>query len=84
MRSLKYLNDECRSSLREKGADHLRTHSVEISWFFYHFLREINFGEFRSAKSAIWTDLEALNFDFYAFLHILKAYHYQIDKIQKK
>ena len=27
-------------------------------------LREINFGDYRGAKSAIWTHLEALNFDF--------------------
>ena len=51
---------------------------VRTVWKFHDFsitqiLREINFGEFRSAKSAIWTDLEALNFDFYAFLHILEA-----------
>ena len=30
-------------------------------------LREINFGDSRSAKSAILTHLEALNFDFYEF-----------------
>ena len=36
-------------------------------------LREINFRDFRSAKSAIWTHLEALNFDVYEFLHFLKA-----------
>ena len=36
-------------------------------------LREINFVDYRSAKSAILTYLEALNFDFYVFLHFLKA-----------
>ena len=36
-------------------------------------LREIKFGEFGSAKSAILTHLEALNFDFHAFLQFLKA-----------
>ena len=42
-------------------------------------LREINFG---SAKSAISTHLEALNFDFYAFLHFFEAEIHQINKIQ--
>ena len=32
-------------------------------------LREINFGDSRSAKSTILTHLEALIFDFYVFLH---------------
>ena len=34
-------------------------------------LREVNFGESRSAKSVILTNLEALamNFDFYEILH---------------
>ena len=36
-------------------------------------LREINFGSSRSAKSAILTHLEALNFGFCEFLHFLKA-----------
>ena len=45
-------------------------------------LREINFGDSRSAKSAILTHLEAVNFDFYEFLHFLKAEFYQINKIQ--
>ena len=41
----------------------------------YHldFLREINFGDSSGAKSAILSHLEALNFDFYEFLHFLKA-----------
>ena len=43
-------------------------------------LREINFEESRSAKSAIVTHLEALNFEFYAFLHFWKAEIYQINK----
>ena len=47
-------------------------------WKFRNFsitqkLREISFWDFVSAKSAILTHLEALNFDFYAFLHFLKA-----------
>ena len=44
-------------------------------------LREINFGDSRSAKSAIVTHLEALNFGFYGFLHFLKAEISQIGKI---
>ena len=36
-------------------------------------LLEIKFEDFRSAKSAILTHLEALNFDFYAFLQFLEA-----------
>ena len=43
-------------------------------------LREINFRDSTSTKSAILTYLEALNFDFYAFLHFLKAEIYQINK----
>ena len=34
-------------------------------------LREINFGDSRSAKSAILAHLEVLNFDIYPFLHFL-------------
>ena len=45
-------------------------------------LREINFRDSRSAKSTILTHLEALNFDFYAFLHFLKAEIYQTNTIQ--
>ena len=49
-------------------------------WKFHDFcitqiLREIKFGNFRSAKSANFTHLEALNFDFYDFLHLLKAHN---------
>jgi len=47
---------------------------VKISSFSINqILREINFWNSRSAKSAILTHLEALNFDFYEFLHFLKA-----------
>ena len=42
-------------------------------------LREINFGDSKSAKFAILTWLEDLNFDSYDFL---KAESYQNDKIQ--
>ena len=45
-------------------------------------LREINIGDFRSAKSAILTHFEALNYHFDEFLHFLKAAIYQINRIQ--
>ena len=53
-------------------------------WQFKNFsitqiLHETNFGESRSAKSAILINLEAHNFEFYDFLHFLKA---EIDQIQ--
>ena len=44
-------------------------------------LREINFEESGSAKSAILPHLEAVNFDFYEFLHFLKAEIDQMNKI---
>merc|ERR1711963_687424 len=55
-------------------------------WKFDNFLitqisREINFCDYRSAKSAIFTHLEALNFVF-LILHFLKPEIYQINKIQ--
>ena len=55
-------------------------------WKFHNFsitqiLREINVEDFSSAKLAILTHLEPLNFDFYRFLHFLKADIYQINKI---
>ena len=45
-------------------------------------LRETNFGDSKSAKSAINTHLEDLNLAFYEFLHFLEAGIYQINKIQ--
>ena len=47
-------------------------------WKIHHFsisqiVREINFEDSLSAKIAILTDLEALNFDICAFFHFLKA-----------
>ena len=56
-------------------------------WKFHNFsitqiLREINFGDFRSEKSAILPHLEALNFDFYELLHFMKVEINQINKIQ--
>ena len=58
-------------------------HSVEI-WQFSdsQILREINFRDSRSAKSAISTHFQTLKFDFYDFLHFLKAEVYQINNIQ--
>ena len=53
---------------------------IFLSLRFY--LREINVGDARIAKSAISTHSEALKLDFYKFLHFLKAEIYQIDKIQ--
>ena len=56
-------------------------------WKFYDFsitqiLREVNFGDSRSVKSAILPHLQVLNFDFYQIWHFLKAEIYQINKIQ--
>ena len=45
-------------------------------------LREINFGDSRKAKSAIFTHFEPLDFDFCEFLHFWTADIYQINKIQ--
>ena len=42
-------------------------------------LREIKISEFRVLKFAILTNWEALNFDFYEFLHCLKAEISQIN-----
>ena len=45
-------------------------------------IREINFEDSKSAKSAISTHLEALNLDLHRLLHFLKAEMYQINKVQ--
>ena len=42
-----------------------------------HILREIKIGESRVSKSVILTNSEALNFEFYVFLHFLKIEMYQ-------
>ena len=61
---------------------HLKTNSwkhpnlVIRRWFdekYFKILREINFRDSRSANQAILTHSEALNSDFYVFLHFLKA-----------
>ena len=48
-------------------------------------LREINFGEFKSAQSAVFAILEALNFYFYGFLHFLniKITEFKAPKMSK-
>ena len=56
-------------------------------WKFQNFtvtqiLREINFGDSKSAKSAILTHLEAPNFDFHGVLHFLKAEIHQMTKLR--
>ena len=58
----------------------MQKHSVENSRF-TQILREIFFGDSRSAKSAILSQLEHLNFDYYEILQFLKAVIYQINKI---
>ena len=45
-------------------------------------LREIKFGDPWCEKSAIFTHLEALNFDFYEFFQFFVVEIYQIKKIQ--
>ena len=45
-------------------------------------LREIKVGMSRVTKFAILTFFEDQNFDFYEFLHFLKAEIYQISKLQ--
>ena len=61
---------------KRKGPEMQGKHTV---WKFCNFsiiqiLREIDFGGSRSAKSALLTHFEALNFDFfYKLLHFLKG-----------
>ena len=62
-------------------------------WKFHDFsitqiLHEINFEDSRSAKYAILTHMEVLNFAFYEILHFLKAeiWHFlkaELDQIKK-
>ena len=60
------------------------SHSVENFRIFSvtPILREINLWDSRSVKSAILTQLEALNFDFYELLHSLKAEILHISKFR--
>ena len=54
-------------------------HNISIT----QILRDINLGDSRGAKFAILTHLEALNLDFYEFLHFMNDEIYQIYKIQR-
>ena len=56
----------------------LKFHDFSIT----QILREINFRDSKSAKCTISTQLAALNFDFYQFLHFLKAEIEQVNKHQ--
>ena len=56
-------------------------HSYDYDFGITQILREINFGDSGSAKFANLKHLEALNFDFYAFFHFLKAEIVQMNKI---
>ena len=62
----------------EEGTTVWKCHDFSIT----ENLREINFRDCRSAKSAILTHLEGPNFDFYGFLHFFKAENHQINQIQ--
>ena len=67
--------------------DHTKISFSGTVWKFHDFsisqiLREIKFGDFRSAKSAIFAILEALYFDFLWIFALLKAEMCQISKIQ--
>ena len=70
----------------ESDEDEVKLCENSTVWKFHNFsvtqiLREINFGDSRSAKPAISTHLEGLNLNSYEFLHFLKAEIYQINKI---
>ena len=59
----------------------LKNHNDEVPGLcITQILREINFGDSKSAKSAILTHLEALNFDLNEFLHFWEA---EIDQSNK-
>ena len=75
----------------KRGAERviMAVENVEIGqvitvWTFHDFsitqiLREINFGDFTRAKSAILTHLYVLDFASYEILHFLKAEIYQLN-----
>ena len=70
--------------LRQLIGSLIGKHSTTV-WKFHDFsitqiLREINFGASRSTESTILIHLETQNFDFYEFLHFLKAGNYQLNK----
>ena len=63
--------------------NHIYVNLRHTLWKFHYFciiqiLREINFEDSWSAKSAILAHLEAVNFDFLWIGHFLKAENYQI------
>ena len=64
---------------RMLNSDHFKSENSNLTvWKCHDFsiaqiLREINLGHTRSAKCVIITQLEALNYDFYEFLHFLRA-----------
>ena len=56
-------------------------------WKFHNFsitqiIREINFEDSGSAKSAISTQLQAMNSAFHVFLRFLKTGSYKINKVK--
>ena len=60
---------------------------MRIVWKFHDFsiaqiLRETEFEDSSSAKSQTITHLEAVNLDFYEFLHLLEVEIDQMNKIQ--
>ena len=70
----------------DKNDQNILVAGMYTVWKFHTFaitqiLREINLWNSRGAKSAILIHLEAQEFDFYEFLHFLKAEIYQIHKI---
>ena len=82
--------NNCNNFLGGRGKKGLRpskgSKTPFTEWKFHYFsithiLREINFGDSRSSKSAISTLISALNMSFYEFLY-LNGELYQINKIQ--
>ena len=51
-------------------------------FFITQILREFHFVDSGRAKSAILTQLEAVNFKFYEFLHFLRAENYQTNNMK--
>ena len=75
-------NDNCKLA-----CSGLYVGSVPTVWKFHdfsitHIFREIIFSNYGGLKTAILTQLEALNFDFYEFLHLMMAEIYQINKVE--
>ena len=65
----------------------LNANKVDTGWKFHDFsitqiLREINFWDSRSAKSAILTHSEAQKCNFDEFLHFMKAEIYKMNHFQ--